>query len=398
VQVTKKKNKFKLGLFYLIFLFFIFFALDIACQYIIKSTFNISIYDEDYLDKKSVFYKDNQSKYYVHPYFGLASIGDKKYTTSGIASDYLFHSVTLSPKKNDIKVLLLGGSVAAFLSNNIEKSEVTQEQEFNTVFANTLNSHFGVDHFSVYNASILGGKQPQQFFKLMYLELVGFKPDIVINVDGFNELALTLSDNFDAKLPAVYPRQHNRAISRTALDNQCGDYSNNFVKSNSKIAIIELVGLIVINNCHKEITVSPTDVPYWAENNSRSYSQYVDESVKIWTKSSNQIFDFLKPKQISYIHVLQPNQYQLDSKPLSEKEKIEYLSFPYYGDHITKNYHLLSDDLIKSDNFTDLRLIFKNEKRTVYADHCCHLNALGNSLLAKKIISSNEDLFKELLH
>ena len=398
MQATKLKKKIKLGLFYLLFLSFIFFAMDMTCQYIIKTTFNISIYDEDYLEKKSVFYKDKQLKYFVHPYFGLASIGDKKYKPEGIANDYLFHSVALSAKKNDIKVLLLGGSVAAFLSNNITKNEIAQDQEFNTVFANTLNTHFGVNHFSVYNASILGGKQPQQVFKLMYLDLVGFKPDIVINVDGFNELALTLSDNFDAKLPAVYPRQHNRAISRTALDNECGDYSNYFVKSNSKIAIIELVGLIVINNCHKEITVSPTDVPYWAEKNSKSYPQYVDESVKIWAKSSNQIFDFLKPKKIGYIHVLQPNQYQLNSKPLSEKEKIEYLSFPYYGDHITKNYHLLSNDLIKSDNFTDLRLIFKNEKRTVYADHCCHLNKLGNSLLAEKIISSNEDLFKRLLH
>jgi len=398
LQANKLRERIKLGLIYLLFLFFIFFAMDMACQYIIKSTFNISIYDEDYLERKTVFYKDKQSKYFVHPYFGLASIGDTKNSSIGIADDYLFHSVALSPKKNDIKVLLLGGSVGAFLSNSIEKSGVSTDQNFNTVFANTLNTHFGVDHFSVYNASILGGKQPQQFFKLMYLDLIGFKPDIVINVDGFNELALTLSDNFDAKLPAVYPRQHNRAISRTALDNECGDYSNYFVKSDSKIAIFELVGLIIINNCHKEITESPTDVPYWAEKNSKSYNQYVDESVAIWARSSNKIYNFLRLKKISYIHVLQPNQYQLDSKPLSMIEKNEYLSFPYYGDHIAKNYHKLSKNLIKSNNFTDLRLIFQNENRTVYADNCCHLNSLGNSLLAREIIASNEDLFKRLMH
>ena len=57
-----------------------------------------------------------------------------------------------------------------------------------------------------------------------------------------------------------------------------------------------------------------------------------------------------------------------------------------------------SKDLIKSDNFTDLRLIFKSESRTVYSDNCCHLNSLGNRLLAKEIITSNEDLFKRLLH
>ena len=95
---------------------------------------------------------------------------------------------------------------------------------------------------------------------------------------------------------------------------------------------------------------------------------------------------------------MQPNQYQLDSKPLSKIEKNKYLSFPYYGDHIAKNYHMLSKNLIKSNNFTDLRLIFKNESKTVYADNCCHLNALGNSLLAREIIISNEDLFKRLLN
>ena len=398
MQANKLREKIKLVSLYLLFIFFIFFIMEKACQYIIESTFNISIYDDDYVKKKSIYYKDKQSKYFVHPYFGLASIGDKKNASTGIADDYLFHSVALSNKKDDIKVLLLGGSVAAFLSNSIEESGVSKDNDFNTVFANKLNSHFGVNHFSVYNASILGGKQPQQLFKLLYLDLLGFKPDIVINVDGFNELALTLSDNFDAKLPAVYPRQHNRAIGRTALDNECGDFSNYFVKSNSKIAIFELVGLIIINNCHKEITVSPTDVPYWVEENSKSYTQYVDESVAIWAKSSNKIYNFLKTKKINYIHVLQPNQYHLDSKPLSTIEKNEYLSFPYYGDHIAKNYHMLSKNLIKSNNFTDLRLIFKNESKTDYADNCCHLNALGNSLLAREIIISNEDLFKRLLN
>ena len=34
--------------------------MDIACQYIIKSTFKMSIYEEDYVGKKAIFYKDKQ--------------------------------------------------------------------------------------------------------------------------------------------------------------------------------------------------------------------------------------------------------------------------------------------------------------------------------------------------
>ena len=107
MQATKLKNKFKLGLLYLFFLSFIFFVMDMACQYIIKSTFNISIYDEDYLEKKSVFYKNKESKYYVHPYFGLASIGDKKYklstSTKGINKNLMLHSYQIRFIIDDIK-------------------------------------------------------------------------------------------------------------------------------------------------------------------------------------------------------------------------------------------------------------------------------------------------------
>ena len=34
---------------------------------------------------------------------------------------------------------------------------------------------------------------------------------------------------------------------------------------------------------------------------------------------------------------------------------------------------------------TDLAMIFKNEPGTVYIDNCCHLNDLGNSIMAEEI-------------
>jgi hypothetical protein len=36
-------------------------------------------------------------------------------------------------------------------------------------------------------------------------------------------------------------------------------------------------------------------------------------------------------------------------------------------------------------NFTDLSLLFKNEKRTVYNDKCCHFNQLGYEMIADQI-------------
>jgi len=33
----------------------------------------------------------------------------------------------------------------------------------------------------------------------------------------------------------------------------------------------------------------------------------------------------------------------------------------------------------------DLTTIFKDEPRTIYRDTCCHVNELGNELMAKRI-------------
>ena len=57
-----------------------------------------------------------------------------------------------------------------------------------------------------------GGKQPQQLFKLYYLDLLNFSFDIV-QPDGFNELALSLEENYELNDHLIYPRNYSRLIS-----------------------------------------------------------------------------------------------------------------------------------------------------------------------------------------
>ena len=83
------------------------------------------------------------------------------------------------------------------------------------------------------------GKQPQQLFKLYYLDLIGLKFDIIINLDGFNELALTLSENFAINDHLIYPRNYSRLISTFNSSFNCISDIN--IKANrfSYIPIIE---------------------------------------------------------------------------------------------------------------------------------------------------------------
>ena len=95
---------------------------------------------------------------------------------------------------NKTNILILGGSVAKHLSNNSSGDVIKYKNvsiDNKDIFKKTINKYFETDKFEIYNAAIDGGKQPQQLFKLYYLDLIGLKFDIIINLDGFNELALT---------------------------------------------------------------------------------------------------------------------------------------------------------------------------------------------------------------
>ena len=59
----------------------------------------------------------------------------------------------------------------------------------------------------IVNAAIKGSKQPQQLMALNYLLVLGAEFDAVINLDGFNELALGMTDNARTGTALVFPRK-----------------------------------------------------------------------------------------------------------------------------------------------------------------------------------------------
>ena len=89
---------------------------------------------------------------------------------------------------------------------------------------------------------------------------------------------------------------------------------------------------------------------------------------------------------IEYYHFLQPNQHYEDSKSLSVEELDVAIAPGGYGPFARKGYPILvaaGATLLESHvPFYDLTQIFADEPRTVYIDQCCHVNQLGNELLA----------------
>jgi len=343
----------------------------------------------------------------LHPYLGFVSIPQQNY------NEFCFPGTNPVTKKADDRVhlVIMGGSVAKDIYsltgeriiNNLKKSDMFNGKQFDiTVFA-------------------LGGfKQPQQLMALNYFMALGAEYDIVINIDGFNEIVLPWSDNLPYHIFPSYPRHWN-IYSRKKLDSKVillmGKQS--FIKNKIDEAKRFLASSILRNSnfilflwkvtefksnrdllatedlLRKSIETSESD--YQSTGIYTTVSDtltFMKEQAEFWARSSQQIAIIARSAGFEYFHFLQPNQYVEGSKTLTRKElEIAYESNEFsYKDAVRMGYPMLreSGKLLKTKgtNFTDLTDLFINEKRTVYNDKCCHLNQLGYDIIADKICST----------
>ena len=194
----------------------------------------------------------------------------------------------------------------------------------NNIFQKTLNEYFLTKDFFVINAAIDGGKQPQQLFKLYYLDLNKFEFDIIINLDGFNELALSLSENYAINDHLIYPRNYSRLVSTFNSDFDCVKDLNVKVNRFSIIPLIEIYDLYKIRKCHFKLEGqnknSGTRFSEITNYKKKDFQKSVQISKNIWINSSNKIDEFSNNNEKLYIHVIQPNLYLKDSKILTPSE------------------------------------------------------------------------------
>jgi len=369
----------------------LFIAVNLVSFFVIKSQFGISIYDtQTYKNKKNSIKIDLNKSSIPHPFFGISFEGGIPFQNQ-LTPEPLFDRISIIKENNSINILVLGGSVASNMSNG-----GSHYQEH--LLATLLNSHFKTERFVVFNAAFGGGKQPQQYFKYQYLDLLGFRPDIVINLDGFNEIALTLSENLPQGIPAIFPRLYSGLLHASTSNRSCIKINNKILDINTLLPFTELLIWIYVKECLNTIEGAKTKVPWWSSAlGYESTNNYLSNAITIWEQSSNKLNEVLIARGIDYIHALQPNQYLEGSKKFSDIEKEQYLNFETYGKPIRDNYSKLSKKNLTTHNFRDQRYLFKNVTETVYVDSCCHFNELGMQLIIKDLIISNEGVFKNHL-
>jgi hypothetical protein len=260
-----------------------------------------------------------------------------------------------------------------------------------------------------------GYHQPQQLFQVGWLLARGGELDLLVNLDGFNELAVPCALNAPQGAHPLFPMNW----SMVALDTPDPDLRRDlgaiaFLKEERAARTAEFAA--------SAWSWSPTARLLWKREDDRLAARIaahawslqnrdaeeipwfvrgpadahvpldamILECVEVWRRSSLQLQALCDANGIRYLHCLQPNQYDPDSKPLSGTERTDAIDAESpYREPIEKGYPLLRDagrQLREAGvDFHDLSLAFADARATLYVDNCCHFNGEGNRILADAI-------------
>jgi len=348
-----------------------------------------------------------------HPYLGYSL--RPGWTTKGMVSPSK-HSVNHHGfphwmlddiKDEDFVVLILGGSVAGGFDWH-KRAELKER----------LKNLIPEKNIKIIPAINGGYKQPHQLFVLNYLILNGISPNIVLNIDGFNEAYMGWmnwkyfkADVINPYVDFAYQIQGNIASSKAAKISVI-KAQNKVIKTKRRI----LSSVSALEYCYFKYLIFPSAVKILkdkknllSEGFNKSNSQYLiiprknsdikaaqRRIVEIWSKSSLLISKILKNTNTLYVHMLQPNQY-FGNRVFSKTEaKVAFTKQEPYGrfrdEIIGPVYKMMiaeSAKLRKSGIvFINGTTLFDREKRPVYSDSCCHILRLGNEILLNKIVST----------
>lgn len=341
----------------------------------------------------------------LHPYFGFTStpVQSSLPQESELARlgfpynrhDELFYEA--SPER--VVVGVFGGSVARIAAVGGAGLELV----LNRVH------RFAGKEIIVLSFADGGFKQPQQLMILNYLLAMDAHFDVVINLDGFNEVALG-AENQSRGISLHYPRgwdnlaaspdpqqiaASGRLIRSKAQRHRFATFAGRYALEKSPTVNALWLALDHWLESRMEIdqqilsAVTDTDNASKVQPTTTGDSG-LEELVTTWRRASKLMSDLCELRGIEYHHFLQPNQYFPETKPLAEEvARGFYLENHPYANAARRSYLFLLEagHGLKNQgvNFHDLSRIFVETQEAIYSDSCCHLDFVGNLRLEESI-------------
>lgn len=298
---------------------------------------------------------------------------------------------------------ILGGSVATHFS---EHGVETLRREMGS------SGRFSGKELVFVNLANGGYKQPQQLITLNYFLAQGAEFDILINLDGFNEIALHPRFNAETGVFHLYPVNWRGLANVPDADERALIAATAVRRHDQRMLAkqfsrVPLRFSITANFLWKwmdrrlESSIADYQSSILARREQGTYQQVgpraigpLDETdselVAVWKRCSLQLDRLCRANGVRYYHFLQPNQYVPGSKEMNAEEKQQ----AFLDNHVMKTSvengyprlsragKELSDQGVR---FHDLTMIFADHAEPIYYDTCCHINQRGNEILAGQI-------------
>jgi hypothetical protein len=312
---------------------------------------------------------------------------------------------------DDYVVGIFGGSVAAgFASIGGEALMVSLEERFPHLKG----------RISIVNLASAAYKQPQQVFALAQMLLLGVPFDLIINLDGYNEVTFGGRDAANGYHPVFPGSAHFKSIADIAGGDASGEtiaiaaailterdaavkltqwFGDSFLRH---LEFANVLGGLLLQRHHRravELEVRLEALARESAGTSQAFRQRdppcEDEGCMVlvadlWERASRLMTQLARGAGAEYLHVLQPNQYVEGSKILSDVERANYyqpegtdaylvrVGYPRLQE---RGRHLVSEGI----GFSDLSGVFSERSDTIYSDSCCHYNVTGYEILANAV-------------
>lgn len=351
----------------------------------------------------------------IHPFRGVSPRPLGPTDVPGVNYNVLgIHSREPDPRllpEDELVVGIFGGSVARGLA-------LTSHWAIKEAMEVSLGQGRAI---RVVNFGVSGYKQPQQVNLLAELILLETPLDVVVNVDGFNEVVLSRANALKARHP-LYPDYD---FWTSALGTTTGSLSNRqiqllartqrqrqkFIEIGEALAASPWKGLAAVEAAVGWRALEASGNALLAEQEMRQLPirkleddlWHVDDPCLvdadtcwdlyfgIWQRSSRLMAQVAEHGGARYFHVLQPNQYVEGSKTQLHEQELAVAWQPNHpwSRWAREGYSGLRETgrelASEGELYLDATQIYRSSKDMDYGDSCCHMTHEGYRKLAVKI-------------
>ena len=353
--------------------------------------------------------QDENNLQSLHPYLGY--VLDPRRSGNWVVNDFGFLGEPPpfgDDRPETVSVALLGGSVAENLGIIAGQRLLEEIAKIPAFRGRRLELSL---------LALRGMKQPQQLIAIDWLLSLGARFDIVINLDGFNEIVLAGENAMQGTNP-FYPRRWRARVAglpraedtsllgeirffeslrRTAAQRFSNSLARlsitaNVIQRSTDDLLAERLDVLRAR-LNRSLLLGPLSQGYEATGPTRTHADLAARSRDLaahWKRTTVLLAERSRSSDFRYFHFLQPNQWVEGSKIFSEEERALARPDDYfhreaaivgYGELVAAGSQLANEGVA----FTDLTTLFQGMREPLYTDACCHLNDRGNALIAEAI-------------